>query len=295
MTIAEVQLRPIPIAVDDRVHWQVMVSSHERSGTHFLINSIAKNCRYSNQPLLSFDYPPLGSMLNFHDPEAIKGFCTYLNNRRCSSIMKNHFAAEFFYGANGFALPSTVKCLYIYRDPVDVMLSYKRFVDSIRFPEGPKLDSLEEFMSSEPRGRMMRHQHNEKGSVLRRWEDHVAGWIETAGREKNVRCITYHDLAGNFEAELEGIAAFLETPLNSPLEYPDRIKNTIHVPVLRKVASEERDRLREIIISQLNSEAVRKLVHELGHQTSRVIEGQSLTRSHQGGDSERDLDEQLHP
>ena len=40
---------------ESKIAWQVMVSSHERSGTHFLINSIAANSDYEKAPLINFD------------------------------------------------------------------------------------------------------------------------------------------------------------------------------------------------------------------------------------------------
>ena len=54
---------------------QLIVSSHERSGTHFLMNSIdfAFN-HYSSKKSINFDYQKLGSFINFHSPSVLENF-----------------------------------------------------------------------------------------------------------------------------------------------------------------------------------------------------------------------------
>ena len=55
----------IDIAVSADVDRPLMVCSHERSGTHFLMNSIANITKYTQEPFLNYDLRPLGANVNF--------------------------------------------------------------------------------------------------------------------------------------------------------------------------------------------------------------------------------------
>ena len=75
-----------------------MVCSHERSGTHFLMNSLSASTFYTIEPFLNYDYFPLGSYLNFYSKKDIFSFiqnCSNIatNTDLCcvNSIIKSHF------------------------------------------------------------------------------------------------------------------------------------------------------------------------------------------------------------
>ena len=57
-----------------KVNLPLMVCSHERSGTHFAMNSISKCTEYTANPFLNFDYHPLGSVVNFFSEQSIRNF-----------------------------------------------------------------------------------------------------------------------------------------------------------------------------------------------------------------------------
>ena len=65
----------------EKVKIPLMVCSHERSGTHFMMNSISECTEYTVSPFLNFDYMPLGSFVNFFSKE-----------KKISLVI--HFAAE---------------------------------------------------------------------------------------------------------------------------------------------------------------------------------------------------------
>ena len=52
----------VEIEVDKHLKYILIVCSHERSGTHFLMNSISENSPYSVKPWLNFDLSPLGDI-----------------------------------------------------------------------------------------------------------------------------------------------------------------------------------------------------------------------------------------
>ena len=62
------------ISVDSSHSNPLVVASHERSGTHFLINSIHENSKYTNSPILNFDLCPIGDFVNFYSNESIEKF-----------------------------------------------------------------------------------------------------------------------------------------------------------------------------------------------------------------------------
>ena len=104
---------------------QILVSSHERSGTHFLINSITMNTDYRNDPVVDFDIFPVGSFVNFTQPASVADFFNTLNEKNCASVVKSHFSADFFLDFDGkYILPENVRTVYIVRNPVDTLSSF---------------------------------------------------------------------------------------------------------------------------------------------------------------------------
>ena len=96
-TIRTLEIDSLRFASDSDIALPVMVSSHERSGTHFVINSIASNSAFRNDPHLNYDTTPLGSFHNFHDPHAVLSFFGHLCEQKCASIIKSHFSPDSFW------------------------------------------------------------------------------------------------------------------------------------------------------------------------------------------------------
>ena len=98
--------------------------------------------------------------------------------------------------------------LYIYRDPRDVMVSLWKQIRYWNWHEGPKTETIQEFLRSEPSGRMMRYQQHQLPSLLHRWEYHVQGWMIDAGESlrQKVIYVRYEDLHSNFNATMNTIA-----------------------------------------------------------------------------------------
>jgi hypothetical protein len=158
-----------------------MVVSHERSGTHFLINALTRAYDYPDR-LLDFDQRSLN--INYYAPHAIVSTITEVAKRRSSAVLKSHHAVDFFDGILDEVLKKTI-IFYIHRDPVDVMISLWRFINHWRWREGPKRASAFEFASSQPEGQMLRYQMLQQRSMLHRWAYHLDGWTAAAqGRER---------------------------------------------------------------------------------------------------------------
>lgn len=252
-SIAKIEIRDIRFFTDPEIASPAVVCSHERSGTHFLINSIAKNSAFHNDPWLDYDYDPLGSFHNFHDPKAVKNFFGRLSEEKCASIIKSHFTAPFFLGEpNEFLLPGLCKILYIARNPIDVMLSFRRYVEHCAWDEGPSSKSVSDFFNAAPRGRMLRYQCCETGSILERWKEHFLGWFDlAAANPEHVLLVKYDNLDRDHANETRRILDFLGCKPPETITRPSRFFQIIYVPPVAPLALTEREPLRQAIVEKL--------------------------------------------
>ena len=53
--LVNIEKKQCQIRVNENIDKSIVVCSHERSGTHFLMNSISLNSEYSVDPYLNFD------------------------------------------------------------------------------------------------------------------------------------------------------------------------------------------------------------------------------------------------
>jgi sulfotransferase family protein len=253
--IVEIKTDPVRFASDTRVSQPVMVCSHERSGTHFLINSIAKNSLHTNNPYLRYDLVPLGSFLNFHDTREVKAFFERLAQHSCASIIKCHFAASFFLGQHRrFLLDGLCKIIYIVRDPIELMLSYHRFINYFTSREGPKRSDAFDFLVTPPEGQMLRYQEAQASTILDRWQAHLLGWLKLAEENSsNVLVVKYEDLDRNHADVTRKVLSFLGLDHPDVIQRPDPIHQTVHIPNVREVPFELREKIREYISGQIDS------------------------------------------
>lgn len=205
---------PVKLLASDKIKKTLCVCSHERSGTHFLMNSISINSDYSVNPFLNFDLIPFGDMVNFYSPIGVENFInhvssiTHLNHKyQLASIIKSHHCASTF--KNLFNNPN-ILFLYIYRRPIDVFVSFKNFIDNWDWNEGPKKNTLFEFITSFPEGRMQRYQEKSYNNIFSRWAWHVSNWLNICSTTKNVLPIYYEDLKINYENTVHQILDFLQ-------------------------------------------------------------------------------------
>ena len=202
------------------------VIGHERSGTHFLMNTLAYNFGYISAPWFNFDFE-LG--INFHAPQAILNILKQMHDKPVLNILKSHHPIEFFrdfidYFAEQFFI------FYIYRDPRDVMVSNWKLINFYHaqgWDEGPKVRTVGEFIRSQPRGAMLRYQKEQEPTVLHRWQTHVEGWLNYAEKNKDkVLAIKYEDLNLDFDNAVKRIGAFTKQEVVAP-KRPSRFENVI--------------------------------------------------------------------
>jgi hypothetical protein len=195
-----------------------MVVSHERSGTHFLMRTLAINFGYVAEPWYNLDFE-LG--IPFHSPlDLWLYFVRHMHNVPMLNIVKSHHQVGFFAPFLDYLLQQ-FHIFYIYRDPRQVMLSYWLYCRLHAWDEGPRAADVGEFMRAAPRGGMMRYQKEQAPTILERWQHHVDGWTDAAMRDRTGRLVIvrYDDLDRRFAGTVRDIARRVGLP--SP-DHPSR-------------------------------------------------------------------------
>ena len=182
---------------------RLIVVSHERSGTHFLMNGMMKAYRYISYPWIDFDY--FKTDINFYHPESIVRFFDQFRSVNLANIVKSHHQFEFFKEAIERIIDDFT-ILYIYRDPRDVMRSMFRFLNETEWVEGPKVSSPSELIRAQPMGYMMRYQMKQSLNMLRRWSDHVDGWRRAVEKyPEAIIPVRYEDLDTRYSETITDI------------------------------------------------------------------------------------------
>ncbi len=208
------------------ISFPLAVCSHERSGTHFLMNALSNCTKYTQEPFINFDLIPLGNMVNFYSAGSVKKFLAELSEIQiegeyycASSLIKSHHAAGFF----AHSLQNTnLKVLYIYRTPVDVLKSYWQFLNRWDWLDSPKLVAPHELAASAPQGRAMRYQLVSYSSYFDRWAAHVSDWLELAARNTDVIIVRYEELEARFERQMARICESAGVEVERPIVAPGK-------------------------------------------------------------------------
>lgn len=221
--------KPIEVCISDRVSVPLMVCSHERSGTHFLMNYLATCTNYSNDPHLNYDIIPLGSKLNFFSERSVENFFRSISslNREgrthcVSSIVKSHYPISLLRNC----LNDTLKVAYIYRNPADVMISYWKFLHRWDWFEGPKTETPLMLAKHVPTGQSQRYQLMGCGTYLERWARHVSDASAISGSSPNLVMANYDKLKNDSGQEIESICKNLGIDLTGEATLPPRKQAT---------------------------------------------------------------------
>lgn len=182
----------------------LMVVSHERSGTHFLMNALAAEFGLSASPPVHLDRPAI--TLNFYSPGAVAAFFAKTRNRKVDSIRKSHHQLAFFAEQLEDIL-AHIRIFYIYRDPRDVAHSFRHFLNALKWFEGPKLAQAGAFIRAAPAGQLLRYQYHQLPDMLDRWRVHVEGWLDAAERYPQITTVSYEELDRDYDAVLDRFAA----------------------------------------------------------------------------------------
>lgn len=200
-----------------------LVVSHERSGTHFLMNSLAACYGHVAQPWINFDRPDVN--INYFHPPAISRYLLSLTKRPMANVVKSHHPAEFF-GGEFTNLTRRYAILAICRNPVSVMISLWRYLHRWQWFEGPKTFDALTLAREEPCGRMLRYQTRQYSSMLKRWAAHVDGWLTAAESQPGVVMVRYEDLDARYEELMQALSPLFGRP-PAGFARPSRQENVI--------------------------------------------------------------------
>jgi Sulfotransferase domain len=196
---------------------KILVISHERSGTHFLINTIAR----------CFDYLPnqidLDNSCNIDwgNPAMARQWLLQFRGRSVANIFKSHHASTFLVPLLP-DLQDDFHVFYIQRDGRDVMTSFWIYLNRLAPGWGPRTRSIGEFMQATAAGGIAQYQSTQQNmTMLERWVTHVRGWTQPG---LPIHHFTYEALHSRYETELEKISGILQQPPVS------RIRPTLESP-----------------------------------------------------------------
>lgn len=187
------------------------IVSHERSGTHFLINSIQMNSA------IDLEYRSVGEWFDPYDQpqtqfEHIDRCFDSLSSER-HSILKSHCDRTLFEQR----YPKS-KVVYIMRDYRDVLVSYYHFLDAHldrARKHNPEISQLwfttfSEFIQR-PIPDFLRFNyslHGKFSSPIERWLNHVLHWLRNPN--ELIKIVTYRQLYLYAQETIQEILDFLE-------------------------------------------------------------------------------------
>ena len=197
-----------------------VVASHERSGTHLLINTLCAKLPlrvgYGCGTLAGRGYHNLGEWFGPYEDktrrfDAQRGFRESLNRKGAArnSIVKTHMDHPCFQASDCADLP----VIYIHRDPRDVLVSFYHYLQQDAFydfnPTVPdhRFASVSDFLRAAI-SEFLAYGYSLEGdfqNVCGRWASHVKGWA-SAGQ---TLLVTYEELCLHPEAVVEKVAAHL--------------------------------------------------------------------------------------
>ena len=187
------------------------VISHERSGTHFLMNTILVNC-YIKQ-----GHHTIGEWFGPYDDldhrfDHIDAFNRKWQEATAkASIIKSHCYRDLF-----VARYRKAKVVYILRDPRDTMVSWFHYLNSEAFQQynsqvsDHHCDSVSRFLRR-PVSPFLKHGFSLHGcfsNVVERWASHISGWLSAP----DTLVVHYEMLHRDYEAVLNKVVGFLGLP-----------------------------------------------------------------------------------
>jgi len=183
---------------------KILVVSHERSGTHFLINSISANFGFNNNQIDVFARDAINPSRSNQEEYRSKiiNFCELqkgLDNR----IYKSHHQDGFF---DIHKLNESYHIFYIVRDPRDVLVSCYYYFNRSNVTAFPRVKNVCDLaFNTKP----YRYPFDGAYSLVKsedfvsRWITHVRGWLDKA------TIITYEEMKTNFSSAMRKVSVVL--------------------------------------------------------------------------------------
>jgi len=213
---------PHTISVSLGPEWikKAIVVSHERSGTHFLMNTLADSFQYVSYPWINMD---IDQPINWWAADNLLSFLMSMKGEPVLNIVKSHHSVEFFLPVLEEVLEE-FHLFYIYREPQAVMESLCRHLNAIPWNAGPKVESGAALAATEPSGSLLRYQARQYPNMRERLLAHQKGWKE--GIPEHLRgqiiYVSFEDLRDRFEATVRFIGRQLKRAVPKVIIKPSR-------------------------------------------------------------------------
>jgi len=199
---------------------KILVISHERSGTHFLINSIRLNFDYSSTWIdvhCKDKINPNNAYKNIYKKQ-IQIF--FKNNffKQTDCIYKSHHQSYYFENILQQILQH-FHVFYIYRDPKDVLCSCFTYFNKANVLAFPLNKNIEQFLKIKPYLYPFDGAYSfiKSDNMIERWKTHHESWLK---HENQINFITYHDLKNNFKKQIKMISNIIGKPLPHKIQVP---------------------------------------------------------------------------
>jgi hypothetical protein len=201
----------------------VIVASHERSGTHFLMNTLALNFGFSPKWIDN----DILSGADFYLASHLRVYLDCLERASSGRIVKEHHHLAFFEPLFD-QLREKFIVFYIYRNPADVMCSFWRYVRLAERREGPVVESPAAFMRAAPSRGMLRYQMDQHATILDRWCAHVEAWTTVGLERAGAVPVSYEEFNLDFDATVARIARRLG--MSCPRPVRPSVSDNVNVP-----------------------------------------------------------------
>jgi tetratricopeptide (TPR) repeat protein len=209
-----------------------MVVSHERSGTHFLMNALSYAYGYTASPWTDLDRHEID--IDYSSPSQIAEALEARAGDPLMRLVKSHHAAGVF-AEELSRITRSYTVYYVYREPATVMVSLWRHLNGLAWNEGPKLPDPLALAKAAPSGRLTRYQAGPHPTMLQRWAAHVEGWLMAAAADPRIVPVRYEDLDSRYPPT---VAALAEAAGRAPLQPMLRPPRDVNVIAMGKTAAE---------------------------------------------------------
>ena len=197
----------------------ILIISHERSGTHFLLNSIAFNF-----PQLIDSNRQIDAPWQTRDLAEFEYFFVNNSRQETRQVFKSHHQIDFYKDFIG-DLVKKYHVFYIVRDGRDVLNSCFHYFN--KCPDGfPHTKNVGELMRVTPALYAFDNAYSwePQKSMVDRWVYHAAGWAALSQvLWDNIHYIKYENLLNHFEATMAWIASII-LPNKQPYSVPVNLR-----------------------------------------------------------------------
>ncbi len=184
----------------------ILVVSHRRSGTHWVIDSLRNN--FPDVEYQFYNLDEISKNRQHYIP--INKFARKISKTSGHLILKSHMTAQltpFEPGEREFVkeLLRSNKVIYVYRDGRDVLVSLYYYMQGFR----KDLPKFSDFIRME---NDFDHYYDSVNRV-EYWREHVAGWISKS--DLDIITVSYEQLHSDYEDTIRKLSDFLSLPLKS--------------------------------------------------------------------------------